>query len=81
MRVERRLELLLLRVRLVELRLQITQENAPRVVKKSSGQMVALSRSLFPDESNEVAQEKLEEQWSSITRAVRQVFEKVRDEL
>ena len=67
--------------RRVELRLQITQENAPRVVKKSSPQMLALSRSLFPDESNEVAQEKLEEQWRSSTRSVRNVFHRVRDAL
>jgi glutamate-ammonia-ligase adenylyltransferase len=67
--------------RRVELRLQITQENAPRVVKKESPQFVALSRSLFPDEANEVAQEKLEEQWTSSTRCVRAVFENVRDGL
>ncbi len=67
--------------RRVELRLQITQENAPRVVKKSSPQMLALSRSLFPDEENSVAQERFEERWTSSTRNVRNVFERVRDAL
>ena len=67
--------------RRVELRLQITQENAPRVVKVGSPQMLALSRSLFPDETNEVAQERLEEQWRTSTRSVRSVFERVRDAL
>ena len=67
--------------RRVELRLQITQENAPRVVKKESPQMLALSRSLFPDESSEVAQERFEEQWKTSTGKVRQVFERVRDAL
>ncbi len=65
----------------VELRLQLTQENALRVVKKSSPQMLALSRSLFPDGENSIAQEKLEEQWSLNTQKVRAIFERVRDEL
>jgi glutamate-ammonia-ligase adenylyltransferase len=67
--------------RRAELRLQITQENAPRVVKRGSKEFINLSRALFPDESTEVAQEKFEEQWSSSTRCVRQVFERVRDAL
>ena len=67
--------------RRAELRLQITQENAPRVVKRGSKEFVNLSRALFPDESTAVAQEKFEEQWRSSTRNVRQVFERVRDAL
>jgi len=67
--------------RRAELRLQITQENAPRIVKRGSKEFINLSRALFPDESTAVAQEKFEEQWSSSTEKVRQVFKKVRDAL
>lgn len=67
--------------RRVELRLQITQENAPRVVKRGSKEFINLSRAMFPDEDTAIAQEKFEEQWSSGTQKVRQVFERVRDAL
>ncbi len=67
--------------RRMELRLQITQENAPRVVKRGTKEFINLSRALFPDESTEVAQEKFEEQWSSSTRKVHAIFERVRDAL
>ena len=67
--------------RRAELRLQITQENAPRVVKRGSKEFINLSRALFPDESTEVAQEKFEEQWKTSTQKVRAIFERVRDAL
>ncbi len=67
--------------RRAELRLQITQENAPRVVKRGSRAFVGLCRSLFPDESSGIASEKFEERWSSSTRSVRKIFERVRDAL
>jgi hypothetical protein len=63
------------------LRLQITQENAPRVVKRGSKEFINLSRALFPDERTAVAQEKFEEQWSLSTQNVRAIFERVRDAL
>ncbi|HVF84932.1 MAG TPA: putative nucleotidyltransferase substrate binding domain-containing protein, partial [Abditibacteriaceae bacterium] len=67
--------------RRAELRLQITQENAPRVVKRGSKEFINLSRALFPDERTAVAQEKFEEQWSLSAQNVRAIFARVRDAL
>lgn len=68
-------------LRRAELRLQVTQEHAVKAVKAGSKEWVAWTRSLFPDESNEVATERFKEQWQTSTQAARRVMERVRDEL
>jgi glutamate-ammonia-ligase adenylyltransferase len=68
-------------LRRAELRLQITQENAPKVVKRGSPEWTRWARALFPNEPSEVAGERFEEEWKSSTQSVRQVFERVRDAL
>ena len=68
-------------LRRAELRLQITQEQAARAPKKESREWISWARSLFPDENEEAASAKFEEQWHMSTHASRQVMEQVRDAL
>jgi glutamate-ammonia-ligase adenylyltransferase len=68
-------------LRRAELRLQIAHEYSAPAVKKNSREWRAWTRAVFPDETGEVAAERFETDWSTHTRAAREVFEKVRDEL
>jgi len=68
-------------LRRAELRLQITQEHAARAPSKGSHEWISWARSLFPDEEEEEASAKFEQQWRMSTHAARQVMERVRDAL
>lgn len=68
-------------LRRAELRLQVTQEHVVKAVKAGSKEWVAWTRSLFPEEPNEVATQRFKEQWQTSTQAARRVMERVRDEL
>ena len=68
-------------LRRAELRLQIAHEYSAPAVRKNSKEWTAWTRAVFPDETGEIAAERFEEEWEIHTKAAREVFEKVRDEL
>jgi glutamate-ammonia-ligase adenylyltransferase len=68
-------------LRRAELRLQITQDHSVRAVQRGSKGWTSWARAVFPDEPDEVATARFEEEWQTRTHAARAVMERVREEL
>jgi glutamine synthetase adenylyltransferase len=68
-------------LRRAELRRQIVHRRSESAVKRDSRDFIVWARSMFPDEPQDVACEQFEEMWNNHTMTVRNMFEKIRDEL
>ena len=68
-------------LRRAELRLQIAGENGVAALKRDSSDAQIWARALFPELENDAALARFDEQWQFHTRAVREVFERVRAEI
>jgi glutamate-ammonia-ligase adenylyltransferase len=68
-------------LRRAELRRQIVHRRSENAVKRDSRDFIVWARSMFPDHPEDVACELFEETWNNHTVTVRNIFEKIRDEL
>ena len=75
------LELAYLWLRRAELRLQIAREGGAAAIKRDAADFKVWARAMFPGVPIEEAKARFENAWSQHTSGVRQIFERVRDEL
>jgi glutamate-ammonia-ligase adenylyltransferase len=68
-------------LRRAELRRQIVHRRSENAVKRDSRDFIVWARSMFPDVTESIACEQFEVMWNNHTVTVRNIFEKIRDEL